>query len=378
MDISVVESRKNPVPQPAAGRVGHLVIERLSKRYHDQQAVRDISLEILPGEFVALLGPSGCGKTTLLRCIAGLVTPTSGDILLDGASIISRPVHRRDLGMVFQSYALFPHMCVRDNVAFPLKMRGIPRAQAAERAIESLRMVRMDSLAHRMPDQLSGGQQQRVALARAVCGKPRVLLLDEPLSALDAKLREAMQVELRELQRELGITTLFVTHDQTEALVTADRIAVLNGGNVEQFDSPEASYIRPATLFVADFIGKMNRLPATVTAASAREVVVRLDRLAVERKASSSARLSPGQAVVGVLRPERVRVVTDDPGAGVEGVVREAIFMGEKLTLYVDTPCGLITVSQPNLRREGRHQLAAGSRIRLDWEPEDFLVFAAP
>jgi len=368
--------RHAPARDDAAPK-GHLVVRSLSKQYHDHHAVQNISVEIHPGEFVALLGPSGCGKTTLLRCIAGLVQPSGGDILMDGQSIAHRPVHERGFGMVFQSYALFPHMSVLDNVAFPLRMRGQAREAARKRAVEALQMVQMASLGHRMPAQLSGGQQQRVALARAVVARPRLLLLDEPFSALDAKLREAMQLEVRELQRTLKVTTIFVTHDQTEAMVTADRIAVLNAGRVEQFDSPVASYDRPASLFVADFIGRMNRLPGKVLGTRDAKAIVSIQGVQGEASGTSSTRLAAGQPVIGVLRPERTRLVPPDraEGPGLQGTVREVIFVGEKLAIFVDTAIGSMVTTEQNSQGAASTRLKSGDPVRLEWSEADLLLF---
>src|SRR5580698_7903839 len=233
-------------------------LQALSKHYHRITAVDDVSLTIEPGSMVALLGPSGCGKTTCLRMIAGLVSPTSGDILLNGGRITRVPVHRRNIGMLFQNYALFPHMTVSENIAFGLDMRGIGKAAAVKRVGHALDLVRLADFGGRFPSQLSGGQQQRVALARALVIEPAVLLLDEPLGALDKGLRESMQVELRALQRRLGITAIMVTHDQEEALTLADKIAIMHGGRLEQFGSPTDIYERPETRFVAGFIGVSN------------------------------------------------------------------------------------------------------------------------
>jgi spermidine/putrescine ABC transporter ATP-binding subunit len=373
-----VASRSSPEASPAKRSLeGQLAVRGLSKRYEDHHAVRDISIDIEPGEFVALLGPSGCGKTTLLRCIAGLVKPTSGDIQIDGKSIVHRAVHERNLGMVFQSYALFPHMTVLDNVAFGLRMRGIGRNEAREQAMDALRMARMQTMALRMPAQLSGGQQQRVALARAVVTRPKVLLLDEPFSALDAKLREAMQIEVRELQRELKITTLLVTHDQSEAMITADRVAVINAGVVEQFDGPSVVYNRPASLFVADFVGRTNRLEGVATDVSKGMVRFRLDGENIEFVAPESTKLVAGQRLTGVLRPERVCLEESSDGSQPRllGKVREVIFVGEKHTVYVETGCGVVMVDQQNRSQSTDPVLQPGTAVSLEWCPEDMLLF---
>jgi ABC-type Fe3+/spermidine/putrescine transport system ATPase subunit len=233
-------------------------IRHITKRFGPVAAVDDVSFDIAPNEFFALLGPSGCGKTTLLRMIAGLETPTEGEIVIDGQDMAFIPPNQRPVNMVFQSYAVFPHMSVRNNVEYGLKVVGTPREETRRRAEDALAMVKLGDLAERMPDQLSGGQRQRVALARALVKRPKVLLLDEPLSALDAKLREQMQLELTRLQRTVGITFIIVTHDQDEALSMANRIAVMNLGRVSQIAGPTELYEHPASRFVADFIGKVN------------------------------------------------------------------------------------------------------------------------
>jgi putative spermidine/putrescine transport system ATP-binding protein len=359
---------------------GHLTIRNLSKEYQDHRAVAGIDLEVGAGEFVALLGPSGCGKSTLLRCIAGLVAPTGGDILVDGESILARPVHKRDLGMVFQSYALFPHLSVVQNVAFGLRMRGVAAKDAQERAAEALGMVRMGALGHRMPSELSGGQQQRVAFARAIVTRPTVLLLDEPFSALDAKLREAMQVEVRQLQRRLNITTIFVTHDQHEAMSTADRIAIMNAGRVEQYDSPTASYNTPRTLFVADFVGRMNRVTAQVTGSSADKLELGFGH-SMSGHAAPREELEVGDEVHAVLRPEKTLLtkvpagVSDAPVHGLRGRVREIVFGGERLSIHVDTPVGEILACEQNRPGAMQAVFQPGQDVVVRWRTEDLMVF---
>lgn len=364
--------------QTGAG-AGHLELKALTKRYDDLHAVAGVSLDIRPGELVALLGPSGCGKSTLLRCVAGLITPTSGDIFIDGKSIVDRPVHKRGLGMVFQSYALFPHMSVRENIAFGLKMRRIPRAEIDTAVDAALAQVQMEPFGRRMPSELSGGQQQRVALARAIVTKPSVLLLDEPFSALDAKLRQAMQLEVRQLQKRLNITTLFVTHDQEEAMVTADRVAVVRNGKIEQFDSPAESYNRPRSLFVADFIGRMNHIQGILDAHAAGHSTVRSEYGAILLFAQFSNELQPGTPVVGLIRPERMNIFRETPGAlppenYVAGTVRDITFIGEKLAVLVDSSCGLLFVHLPNAGNN-HASLSAGDHVKLHWDPADMLLF---
>jgi spermidine/putrescine ABC transporter ATP-binding subunit len=255
----------------------HVKISHLRKSYGSVLAVRDVTIEVSPGEFLALLGPSGSGKTTLLMAVAGFDFPDSGQIEIGGEDVTWAAPHKRDLGMVFQRYTLFPHMSVLDNIAFPLRMRKVARAEREDRARAALKTVRLEGYGDRMPAQLSGGQQQRVALARAIVYNPKVLLMDEPLSALDKKLREEMQVEIKHLQRELGITVIFVTHDQTEALTMADRIAVLNFGELQQMGSPKELYERPASAFVAGFIGETNFWTAHAKADAAAGTEVEVD-----------------------------------------------------------------------------------------------------
>ncbi len=288
----------------------HLSLDSLSKRYGDSLGVADVSLSVAKGESVALLGPSGCGKTTTLRMVAGLVAPTGGRVSVAGRDVTDAPAHRRNMGYVFQSYALFPHMDVAANVGFGLDERGVSRAERDRRVAAALAQVRLDGLAARRPRQLSGGQQQRVALARALVIEPDVLLLDESLSNLDAKLRDAMRLEIRDLQRALGITTLFVTHDQTEALTLCDRVAVMNAGRIEQVASPQEIYDRPATRFVADFVGRSAILPAERQADGSLSVAGATVRAAIPGPTSGAIEI--------FVRPQRIALVAPGrrPGRG--------------------------------------------------------------
>jgi ABC-type Fe3+/spermidine/putrescine transport system ATPase subunit len=290
-----------------------LTLRRLRKTFGATVAVDDLSLDVTQGELVCLLGPSGCGKTTTLRMVAGFVTPTSGEVLIKGAPVVQLPPYRRDTGMVFQHYALFPHLTVQENVGFGLRSLGVPRAEREARVREMLAMVEMAALAERLPRELSGGQQQRVALARALALRPAVLLLDEPLSNLDAQLRVRMREEIRGLIRRLTMTTLFVTHDQEEALVLADRIVVMNRGAVEQVGSPDAVYETPATRFVAEFIGLANLLEGTVLAADGQELVVETRRglrLRTSAESGDGVARRRGQVVTVIVRPEHLGVAT--------------------------------------------------------------------
>ncbi|MDM7891838.1 ABC transporter ATP-binding protein [Curtobacterium caseinilyticum] len=290
-------------------------LEAVEKRYGSHRALAGLSLRVEPGEFVSLLGPSGCGKTTALRALAGLEAIDAGAIRIDGADVAAVPVEKRDIGMVFQQYSLFPHMTVRQNVAFGLEMRKVPAAARRERVVEALDMVHLVDFADRWPHQLSGGQQQRVALARALVTRPRVLLLDEPLSALDAKVRVSLRDEIRRIQTDLGITTVFVTHDQEEALAVSDRIAVMNAGDIEQVGTPEELYRRPVSAFAADFVGQSNRLPGDLRDGDVFVYGFRVPALDAG---------TPDGPVTAFVRPEDVAFAAE----GVTGTVVASSFLG--------------------------------------------------
>jgi spermidine/putrescine transport system ATP-binding protein len=313
---------------------GEIQLEELTKKFDEHVAVAGISLDMPPGEFFTLLGPSGCGKTTTLRMIAGFERPTSGRILLDGSDVARVPPHQRNVNTVFQSYALFPHLDVAKNVAFGLKYHKLTKDERAKRVGEALELVNLTQFANRKADQLSGGQQQRVALARALVLRPRVLLLDEPLGALDAKLRKNLQVELKALQSDLGITFVFVTHDQEEALTMSDRIAVMNDGRVEQAASPRAIYEEPLTVFVADFLGVSNLLSAEAVGPDGGACTVRIgDRTLRAQQGAVDAR---GEVKV-MIRPERIGV---EPHAQtgeqrMPGIVERSVFLGGSHEVHV-------------------------------------------
>ncbi|MDQ3469832.1 MAG: ABC transporter ATP-binding protein, partial [Actinomycetota bacterium] len=308
----------------------------MRKQFGDFVAVRDADFTIARGEFFAMLGPSGCGKTTTLKMIAGFEQPSAGKVLLDGVDVSRVPPYRRNVNTVFQQYALFPHMTVAENVAFGPRSKRVPKRECAQRVTEMLDVVRLAEFAARKPAQLSGGQQQRVALARALVNLPSALLLDEPLAALDLKLREAMQLELKRIQREVGITFVFVTHDQGEALTMSDRIAVMSEGRVEQIGTPEDIYQHPETLFVAGFIGSANLLPGTVSGTDGEDVTVDLE-CGVTVRSGSRRPPALGDPASVMIRPERLQVsaTPGEDGRSLEGVVQQVVFHGAAVRLHL-------------------------------------------
>jgi putative spermidine/putrescine transport system ATP-binding protein len=342
-----------------------LELDRVGKRFGDHVAVEDLRLAVAKGEFISLLGPSGCGKTTTLQMIAGFVDLTTGAIRLDGRDLASVKPAKRGLGIVFQSYALFPHMTAAENVAFGLEMRGVPRSERETRVRDVLAMVGLAGYEGRHPRRMSGGQQQRVALARALVIKPNVLLLDEPLSNLDAKLREGMQIELRQIQRTLGTTTVLVTHDQTEAMALSDRIVVMNSGRVEQIGTPQETYERPASAFVSQFLGKTNEFRARIDGASAAPRLV-----AGSGEWPAPVGLS-GDVTISV-RPEKVSFGPES-GSGMAARVAARIFQGNHWLFQCETECGPAIVIRQN---SGEPVPAEQEGVRLVWRAEDMVVRA--
>ena len=343
----------------------------VTKRFEDVVAVDGIDLSIGVGEFFTLLGPSGCGKTTTLRMIAGFEELTEGTLLIDGSDVEGLPPHKRPTNTVFQSYALFPHLSVEENVAFGLKRKKVSGDEVRHRVAQELERVGLAGQAKRRPNQLSGGQQQRVALARALVNLPKVLLLDEPLGALDLKLRKGLQVELKRIQREVGITFVYVTHDQEEALTMSDRIAVMDRGRVEQVDDPEQVYDRPSTTFVAGFIGVSNLMPATVR----DQRQIELDQ-GPSVDASING-FSPGERAYAVVRPEKLLISMAEESApdglpSVEGTVESSLYLGTATQIAVDLGDDVrMTVLVPNADEQQRQRLpGGGARVRLSWNPE--------
>ncbi len=354
-------------------RLGGLELRDLSKAYGEHRAVDRLSLRIAPGEFVSLLGPSGSGKTTTLMMIAGFIAPDRGQVLVDGVDITLLPPHRRNLGMVYQSYALFPHMTVAGNVAFPLEMRGVKRDAIRERVRQALELVQLAEKSQQFPRQLSGGQQQRVALARALIFEPPILLMDEPLGALDKMLRGEMQQEIKALQRRLGTTTVYVTHDQEEALSMSDRVVVMRAGAILQAAAPTELYDRPANAFVAEFLGAANLLSAVVIGTGAATTVRTAGGLAF---AISAPQLTAGAAVSVVLRPERIRLERgcQDPTAHA-GRIEDAAFAGGVWRYRVRLGTGdCLIATQSNL---GVAPFRTGEAITASWSPLDAWIIAS-
>ncbi len=366
--------RAQPWAEP--GTRPYLEIRDLVKTFGSTVAVDGVSIDIFAGEFFALLGPSGCGKTTLLRMLAGFETPDSGQVLLDGEDLTRVPPHERPVNMMFQAYALFPHMTVEQNIAFGLEMERMPKAPIRDRVEEMLALTRLEKLARRKPDQLSGGQRQRVALARALAKRPKLLLLDEPLAALDRKLREATQFELGKIQESLGLTFIIVTHDQEEAMTVSSRLAVMQDGRIAQLGEPHQVYEAPATRYVAEFIGDVNILEGTVEAAGPGPV-----RLAQ----GGVAELAPGEdlpagPVALALRPEKIGIerLGEAVGGGpntLEGTVEEIAYLGDMSVLNVRLDGGaLVRVARTNRFRALEEPITWEDRVRLSWDPSALVV----
>ena len=355
----------------------HVRYSAVTKIYGSgQPAVRHLDLDVTRGEFLTLLGPSGSGKTTALMMLAGFEHPTSGEIVLDGQRIDRVAPNKRNIGVVFQNYALFPHMTVAENLAYPLKVRRVAHADIATRVVRMLDLVQLPTLADRRPDQLSGGQQQRVAVARALIFEPTLVLMDEPLGALDKQLREQMQFEIKAIHARLGVTFVYVTHDQTEALTMSDRIAVFNNGEIQQIATPDDLYERPATSFVAGFIGENNRLSGRVSEIKpdGRAIVTLLDGTRIDARCGQD--LAVEARVVISVRPERARLLEPDSRAemSVPGVLRQIIYVGDHLRLVVGLAAGQEFVLKVPNTANRQTSLAPGAPVRVGWLAQDGLA----
>jgi spermidine/putrescine transport system ATP-binding protein len=366
-----------PAEPPGPPGVPAIGLDGVAKEFHSRgeviTAVRGIDLAIRPGEFFSMLGPSGCGKTTTMRMIAGFEEPTRGTVRLDGRDVTAAPPNKRDVNMVFQSYALFPHMSVFENVAFGLRRKSVPKDQITRQVGEMLEIVDLTGREQRRPRELSGGQQQRVALARALVNHPKALLLDEPLGALDLKLRQAMQVELKRIQREVGITFVYVTHDQNEALTMSDRIAVMNDGAIEHLGPPREIYEHPATRFVAGFIGTSNLLTGSLARVTGGRGVIEVspDEQIIVPEGRSA--LAAGQEVELTVRPEKIELAAGPPPAGgcaLRGTVTEVVYLGTSTSFSVRTTTGAdVVVFQQNSASAGT-PAGRGDDVWLTWDPQ--------
>jgi spermidine/putrescine transport system ATP-binding protein len=382
-DAAEDAARAAPHDSSRTGDANQRAIELvgIAKRFHSRRgtvtAVEQVDLVIGEGEFFSLLGPSGCGKTTTLRMIGGFEEPTEGQILLYGQDVVSVPPNHRDVNMVFQSYALFPHMSVFDNVAFGLRRKSVDRTETTRRVNEILELVQLDAKADRRPRELSGGQQQRVALARALVNKPRALLLDEPLAALDLKLRQAMQIELKRIQREVGITFIFVTHDQNEALTMSDRLVVMNAGRIEQLGAPREVYERPRTRFVAGFIGTSNLMSGTVRSMDAGTAVLETgpDESVIVPDANEVG-ASAGQPLHVTVRPEKIVLSQARPEGGlcaIKGRVTEVVYLGTSTQYAIRTPTGSDLLVFVQNAADSSDLVSRGQDVWLSWRPEHTL-----
>jgi len=349
-------------------------VREISKRYGQVVAIHATSFGIESGKFVTLLGPSGSGKTTLLNVISGMVTPDRGAILIDGEDVTNMPPQRREFGMVFQNYALIPHMSVFDNVAFPLRVRGLPRGDIIKRTMEALDLVQLGKLSGRRPKELSGGQQQRVAIARCLVYKPRLILMDEPLGALDKKLREQLQYEIKRIQTELRMTILYVTHDQIEALTMSDHICLMKDGRVAQIGSPDELYFRPSTEFIAGFIGDSNLIPVTVEGITENEATVRTI-FGVRLSSRTNGKPKVGQTAKLLIRPECVIVTAANSNSSPElrGIIHDRIFSGQSMRYLISLSDGVTIAAQIN-SHTAAPKFSIGDGVHLAWAPQDSFV----
>jgi putative spermidine/putrescine transport system ATP-binding protein len=361
---------------PRVAPATKLSVRGVAKNYGLVSALAEASLDMAQGEFLTLLGPSGSGKTTLLMIVAGLIQPTKGEVWIGGRLSTYAPPNKRDIGVVFQNYALFPHLTIQENIAFPLRMRGVPGAEAASRVTRALEIVRLPHVAGRLPRELSGGQQQRIALARCMVYEPSIILMDEPLGALDRKLRDHMQMEIKQLHKQLGITVLYVTHDQEEAMAMSDRICLMHNGRIAQLGSPEELYFRPNSVFVADFLGESNIIDAKVIGAGADGLVELAGGLRV--RAAVAPALPVGMAVKLMLRPESLRLLqpgeTSDNMA--EGTLTETVFIGGIYRHFV-TIAGDVVLSLKQFTDPAIPVPPLGSALRVGWRRDQAVMLSA-
>jgi putative spermidine/putrescine transport system ATP-binding protein len=356
----------------------YVVFSDVDKSYDGKtKVVEGLNLEIVRNEFLTLLGPSGSGKTTTLMMLAGFETPTAGSILFDGKAITDVPTYKRNFGMVFQNYALFPHMTVVENLAFPLRMRKVSKSEIEERVKRTLDVVKLGEFSERKPGQLSGGQAQRVALARSIIFNPKMILMDEPLGALDKQLREQMQLEIKRLHHELNITMLYVTHDQTEALTMSDRVAVFNDGKIQQIGTPEEMYGAPVNKFVASFMGENNSLRAKVVRVESGNIVaVYLEQFDAEMLAKSSLPREVGQFVKVMVRPEHVRIANSGAPNAFSASITDRVYYGDHLRLVFDTRAEEMLTTRVQ-HHEVSENFVDGGKVHLTWKPEHANVFKA-
>jgi putative spermidine/putrescine transport system ATP-binding protein len=346
-------------------------VRDLTKHYGDMAALDSVSLSVRKGEFVTLLGPSGSGKSTLLNLISGMATPSRGEIFIDGVNATHLPTNERGLGMVFQNYALMPHMSVFQNIAFPLQVRHVNKAEIRERVMAVLKLIQLEHVAERRPRELSGGQQQRISLARCIVYNPALILMDEPLGALDKKLREDMQLEIKRLHGELGVTMLYVTHDQDEALTMSDRIVLMRNGKIEQQGEPEALYFKPDSVFTADFIGSSNLFHGSLV--DTADGLCLRTAMADLPLASGHSTLTTGSDAVLLVRPENIRVGppgTEPDHPSLPATLKDSVVMGGVVRHFLDVAGGLTVIAQ-ELNQPGRERLAKGSAVNLTWRPSD-------
>ncbi len=362
--------------KPSTGPSIKLSIRSVAKTYGPVSALADASLDLAEGEFLTLLGPSGSGKSTLLMIVAGLTQPTAGEVWIGGKLSTYEPPNKRDIGVVFQNYALFPHLTIQENIAFPLRMRGVSAAQATAEVGRVLEIVQLPHVAGRLPKELSGGQQQRIALARCIVYHPSIILMDEPLGALDRKLRDHMQIEIKQLHKRLGITVLYVTHDQEEAMAMSDRICLMNHGRIEQIGSPEELYFQPRTEFAADFLGESNIIAGTVVTPGTAGVVQAPGGLRMHARVDAA--LAPGQPVKLVIRPESLRLLQPGETAEnvAEGTLAETVFIGGVFRHYVAVP-GDLVLALKQFTDRGADVLPVGTAVRVGWGRDHTVVLGA-